>query len=84
MTLYLKKLKKTVSTTRNKIFFKYWSPSNTNNDFKENINERISFPLNRKSVQGLRKGSFKIYFHEMEKLLLLERIFEELEQNGFY
>ena len=30
------------------------------------------------------KDSFKIYFHEMEKLLTVERIFEELEQNGFY
>ena len=42
-------LKKTVSS-RNKIFFKYWSPSNGNNGFKENMNERISLPLNRKSV----------------------------------
>ena len=33
---------------------------------------------------ALIKDSFRIYFHEMEKLLLVERIFEELEQNGFY
>ena len=38
------------------------------------------FPLNRKSIDN--KGLFKIYFHEMEKLLPIERIFEELEQNG--
>ena len=30
------------------------------------------------------KDSFKIYFNEMEKLLLVEKIFEELEQNGFH
>ena len=30
------------------------------------------------------KNSFKIYFDEMEKLLLVERIFEELEQNGLH
>ena len=30
------------------------------------------------------KDSFKIYFHEMEKLLPVERIFEELEQRGFH
>ena len=29
------------------------------------------------------KDSFKIYFHEMEKLLPVERTFEELEQNQF-
>ena len=62
----LKKLKKTVSTSRNKI----WSLSNSNNGFKENMNERISFSLNRKSVAtGLNKDSFKTCFHEMEKRL---------------
>ena len=30
------------------------------------------------------KDSFKIYFHEMVKLLPVERIFKELEQNSFY
>ena len=29
------------------------------------------------------KDSFRIYFHEMEKLLPLEWIFEELEQSAF-
>ena len=49
----LKKLKKMVSTSRNDI----WSLSNGNNGFKENMNERISFPLNRKSVAtGCNKG----------------------------
>ena len=50
MNQCLQKLKKAVFTRRNKIFFKYWSPSNGNNGFKEDINERISFPLNRTSV----------------------------------
>ena len=31
-------------------FFNYWSSSNGDNGFKENMNEKISFPLNRKSV----------------------------------
>ena len=30
------------------------------------------------------KDSFKIYFQEIEKLLPVERISEELEQNGFH
>ena len=30
------------------------------------------------------KGSFKIYFQEMEKLLLMDRIFEILKQRGFH
>ena len=41
-----------VFTSRDKIFFKYWSPSDDNNGFKENMNERISLPINRKSVAG--------------------------------
>ena len=47
-----------VSASRNNIFFKYWSTSNGNNDFKENMNERISFPLNRKSVAIDRNKGF--------------------------
>ena len=40
-------------------FLKYWSPSN---GFKENMNERISFQLNRKSVAtGCSKGYFPWY-----------------------
>ena len=46
-----KKMKKTISSSWNKIFFcKYWSPSNCSNGFQKNLNERISSPLNRKSV----------------------------------
>ena len=42
-----------VSTSRNKI----WSPSNGNNIFRQNMNGRISFPLNQKSVAtGCNKG----------------------------
>ena len=33
---------------------------------------------------GLRLERVKIYLHEMEKLLAVEWIFEELEQNGFH
>ena len=33
-----KKRMKTVSSSRNKIFFKYWPPSNYNNDFQKNVN----------------------------------------------
>ena len=39
-----------VSTSRNNIFLKYWAPSNSNNAFKENLNENVSFLLNRKSI----------------------------------
>ena len=40
-----------------RIFFKYWSPSSGNIGFKENMNENMSFPLNRKSVAtGRNKG----------------------------
>ena len=43
---------------------------------KENINERISFPVNRNPLQlTVIKDSFKIYFQEMEKMLPVERIF---------
>ena len=42
------------------------------------MNEEISFLLPLAVI----KDSFKIYFYEMEKLLPVERIFEELEQNG--
>ena len=43
------------------------------------MTERISFPENLLPLAVI-KVSFKTYFHEMEKLLLIERIFEE--QNG--
>ena len=47
---YLKKIKKAV-------FSKYWPPSNYNNGFQKNVNERISFPLKSKSVAtGCNKG----------------------------
>ena len=45
------KMRKTVSSSRNKIFFlKYRPPCNCNNGFQKNLNERISSALNRKSV----------------------------------
>ena len=46
------------------------------------MTERISFPENLLPLAVI-KDSFKIYFHEMEKLLPVKRISEELEQNGF-
>ena len=46
-----KKMRKTVSSSRNKIFFpKYRPPCNGNNGFQKNLNEKISSALNRKSV----------------------------------
>ena len=46
-----KKMKKTISSSWNKIFFcKYWRPSNCSIGFQKNLNERISSPLNRKSA----------------------------------
>ena len=49
------------------------------------MNKRISFPLKRISVATATiKDSFKIYFHEMEKLFPVERMFEKLKQNGFH
>ena len=44
-----KKLKTTVSSTVAEIRLKYWSRSNCNNGFQKNLNERILFPVNRKS-----------------------------------
>ena len=44
------KRKKTISSSRNKILFKFWSSTNRNNGFQKNVNGRTSFPLNRKSV----------------------------------
>ena len=41
-----------IFTRRNKIF-KHWSPSSGNNGFKENMSERVSFPLSRTSVAGM-------------------------------
>ena len=74
-----------VSTSRNKIVFKYWSPPNGNNGFKENMNERIPFLLKRQSVAtGRNKGFVQDIFPPDGKLLPVERIFEELEQNGFH
>ena len=49
------------------------------------MHERRSFPLNRKPVATDNiKDSFKIYFPGMEKVFPVEKIFEELEQNGFH
>ena len=46
---------------------------------KENMNESISFHLNRNPLQlTVVRDSFKTYFNEMEKLLPVERIFEKL------
>ena len=44
--------KKTVSSTVVEIRFfkKWWLPSNCNNGFHKNLNERIPLPINRKSV----------------------------------
>ena len=52
-----KKLKKIVSSRGNKIFFEYWTSSNCNNGFQNNVNERTLFPLKIKSVAtGCNKG----------------------------
>ena len=52
-----KKLKKTVSFSRNKIFLKYWPHSNFNNGFQKNVNEKILFLVKRKSIAtGCNKG----------------------------
>ena len=37
----------------------------------------------RNPLLAIIKDSFKIYFHEMEKLLPMEGISEKLKQNGF-
>ena len=65
--------------------FHYCSPSNGNNGFKENMYERISFKSkeNPLPLEGI-KDSFKIYFRQMEKLLLVERISKRLEENRFH
>ena len=38
------------STVAETTFFKYWPSSNCNKGFQKNLNESISFPVNRKSV----------------------------------
>ena len=50
------------------------------------MNERISFPLNRKSVATERHKKFvqNIRFHDMEKQLPMEGIFAKLKQNNFH
>ena len=54
---YLKKIKKMVSSSINKIFLKNWLLPNWNDGFQNNVNERISFPPKRKSVAtGCNKG----------------------------
>ena len=45
----IKKIEKPVSSSRNKIFLKYWLPSNCNNGLNKKVNERLSFRLKRKS-----------------------------------
>ena len=44
------KIKENNFHQQKKDFFKYWSPYHGNIGFKKNMNERISFPLNRKSI----------------------------------
>ena len=41
-------------------------------------NQKILLPL------AIIKDSLKIYFHEMEKLLPVEGLFEKLEENGVH
>ena len=49
----------------------------------EYMNKRILFPPYRKFVVvGRIKDSFKIYFHEIEKLLPMRQLFEKLKQHG--
>ena len=47
---YLKKKGIRYLNLKNKLFFKFWSPTYCNNGFQKNVNGRIWFPLNRKSV----------------------------------
>ena len=47
------------------------------------MNETISFQIIRNPLLAIAKDSFKIYFHEMEKLLPIEGISEKLKQNDF-
>ena len=52
---------------------------------QKNLNGKISIPLTENPLPlGTLKDSFKTYFHEMEKLLPMERLFKKLEQNGFH
>ena len=49
------------------------------------MNERITFQETENPLLlAVIKDLFEIYFHKMEKLLSVERIFEELEQNGLH
>ena len=48
------------------------------------MNERILLPLNENPLPlTVINDLFKICFHDMEKLLSVEEIFEKLKQNGF-
>ena len=47
------------------------------------MNERIWFDKNPLPLAVI-KDSFKIYFHEMEKLFPVGRILKKFEQKGFH
>ena len=74
---YLKKnnKKKTVSCSRSKTFLRYWPPSKSSNGFEKHVNERILFPLKRKSVAtGCNKGFVKNKFLRDGKTTSIRRV----------
>ena len=78
-----KKLRKTVSSSRNNFFLKYSPPCNYNNGFLKMWMKEYRFHSKENLLPlAVIKESFKIYFQEMEKLLPMEGIFEILAQNG--
>ena len=81
-----KKLKKMASTNKNKISLNIgFFPIAITVLKQKNLNGKISIPLTENPLPlGALKDSFKTYFHEMEKLLPMERLFKKLEQNGFH
>ena len=81
---YLKKLKKTVSTTRNKILLNIsLSLTTIVVSEKVRVNEYCFHKTKTPLILAVIMDSFKIYFHEMENLPPVERIFQKLEQ-GFH
>ena len=85
LNVCLKKLKKMVSTSKNKIFLNIGLPLMTiifskKYQWKTFVSTKQKICCQWPKI----KDWLKINFHETEKLLLMEEIFKKLEQNGFH
>ena len=77
------KSKKTVSTSKNRIFLNIGFFLIAIIISEKNMNERLLFPQNLLPLAEI-KDWCKINFREMEKLIPMEGMFKKLDQNGFH